>query len=107
MNNTEKVLEKLSGTIEDRGELSSVSDYETLEAAILKYGAESQIDIAIEEMSELTKALLKERRQAKKGFDVSAENFLIWELGYWCRKNMLEVIGNIHDNPGLLEGSNE
>ncbi len=72
MNNTEKVLEKLSGTIEDRGELSSVSDYETLEAAILKYGAENQVDIAIEEMSELTKALLKERRQAKKGFDVSA-----------------------------------
>ena len=67
MNNTEKVLEKLSGTIEDRGELSSVSDYETLEAAILKYGAENQVDIAIEEMSELTKALLKERRQLKKG----------------------------------------
>lgn len=72
MNNTEKILEKLSGTIEDRGELPSVSDYETLEAAILKYGAENQIDMAIEEMSELTKALLKEQRQAKKGFDVSA-----------------------------------
>lgn len=72
MNNTEKILEKLSGTIEDRGELPSVSDYETLEAAILKYGAENQIDMAIEEMSELTKALLKEHRQAKKGFDVSA-----------------------------------
>ncbi len=80
MNNTEKVLEKLSGTIEDRGELSSVSDYETLEAAILKYGAENQVDIAIEEMSELTKALLKERRQAKKGFDVSAaETFKMLE----------------------------
>lgn len=37
----------------------------------------------------------------------TTENFLIRELGYWCRKNMLEVIGNIHDNPGLLEGSNE
>ena len=33
----------------------------------------------------------------------TTENFLIQELGYWCRKNMLEVIGNIHDNPGLLE----
>ena len=27
----------------------------------------------------------------------TTENFLIRELGYWCRKNMLEVIGNIHD----------
>ena len=34
----------------------------------------------------------------------TTENFLIRELGYWCRKNMLEVIGNIHDNPELLEG---
>ena len=34
----------------------------------------------------------------------TTENFLIQELGYWCRKNMLEVIGNIHDNPELLEG---
>ena len=33
----------------------------------------------------------------------TTENFLIRELGYWCRKNMLEVIGNIHDNPELLE----
>lgn len=37
----------------------------------------------------------------------TTENFLIRELGYWCRKNMLEVIGNIHDNPELLEGSNK
>lgn len=58
--------------MESRGELPSVSDYETLEAAILKYGACNQIDIAIEEMSELTKALLKERRQAKKEFDISS-----------------------------------
>lgn len=71
--NTRKVLERLSGVIEDSGGLPTVSDYETLEAAILKYGAENQINMAIEEMSELTKALLKERRQAKsRGFDVSA-----------------------------------
>ena len=37
----------------------------------------------------------------------TTENFLIQELGYWCRKNMLEVIGNVHDNPELLEGSNK
>lgn len=70
--NTRKVLERLSGVIEDRGELPSVSDYEMLEAAILKYGAERQIYMAIEEMSELTKALLKERRHAKnRDFDAS------------------------------------
>jgi len=33
-----------------------------LNAAIEKYGRDSQIDIMIEEMSELTKALLKYRR---------------------------------------------
>ena len=37
----------------------------------------------------------------------TTEIFLIRGLGYWCRKNMLEVIGNIHDNPELLEGSNK
>lgn len=74
--NTRRVLERLSGIIEDRGGLPTVSDYETLEAAILKYGSANQTDMAIEEMSELTKALLKERRQVKKGFDVSsAESF--------------------------------
>ena len=33
-----------------------------LEGAIAKYGVYAQIDIAIEEMSELIKALIKERR---------------------------------------------
>ena len=36
-----------------------------LQKAILTYGKESQVDMAIEEMSELTKALLKERRNEK------------------------------------------
>lgn len=82
MTNTEKVLEKLSGTIEENGALPVVSDYETLEAAILKYGADSQIDRAIEEMAELTKALLKERRYYKAGkrFEcLETENLLIIE----------------------------
>lgn len=35
---------------------------EVLEDAINRYGAPAQIDMAIEEMSELTKALLKNRR---------------------------------------------
>ena len=40
---------------------------EILEKAISTYGDEMQVDVAIEEMSELTKALLKLRRWAKKG----------------------------------------
>lgn len=37
-------------------------DYVVLEQAIKVYGIEKQTDMAIEEMSELTKALLKHRR---------------------------------------------
>jgi len=38
-----------------------MQDYEVLQTAIDHYGSERQIDKAIEEMSELTKALLKLR----------------------------------------------
>lgn len=41
--------------------------------AIETYGAESQVDKAIEEMSELTKALLKERRYSGSKNDVCEE----------------------------------
>lgn len=41
--------------------------------AIETYGAESQVDKAIEEMSELTKALLKERRYGENRVDVCEE----------------------------------
>ena len=41
--------------------------------AIKTYGAESQVDKAIEEMSELTKALLKERRYGENRVDVCEE----------------------------------
>ncbi len=37
-------------------------DDNTLEKAIKHYGVDSQVDVAIEEMSELIKALIKERR---------------------------------------------
>ena len=40
---------------------------ETYKKAIEIFGKESQIDMAIEEMSELTKALLKLRRAVKSG----------------------------------------
>ena len=39
-----------------------IKNPEVLEDAIDRYGAPAQIDMAIEEMSELTKALLKSRR---------------------------------------------
>ncbi len=52
-----------------------MTNRETLYKAIDRYGKDHQIDIAIEEMSELTKALLKDRRyhteQTKK--DVTEE----------------------------------
>lgn len=61
MNNIKKVAD----VIENKSELPSVSDYETLKTAISKYGIVNQIDMAIEEMSELTKALLKHKRYAR------------------------------------------
>ena len=39
-----------------------IKNPEVLEDAIKKYGVSIQIDMAIEEMSELTKAILKNRR---------------------------------------------
>ena len=43
---------------------------ETYKKAIETFGEDSQIDMAIEEMSELTKALLKYRRAVKSGNNV-------------------------------------
>ena len=40
---------------------------EELEKIIQKYGPQNQIDVAIEEMSELTKALIKYRRAKDSG----------------------------------------
>lgn len=42
--------------------LPEIKRPEVLKAAISTYGKEAQVDMAIEEMSELTKALLKYRR---------------------------------------------
>lgn len=41
------------------------NETDVFQKAIETYGEQSQIDIAIEEMSELIKALLKERRETK------------------------------------------
>lgn len=43
-------------------------DYEVLRNAIRTFGNDSQIDMLIEEMSELTKALLKARRSGRKDY---------------------------------------
>lgn len=48
--------------MEKLNEFPLPKDVEVLQKAIDTYGKEAQVDMAIEEMSELTKALLKERR---------------------------------------------
>lgn len=52
---------------------------EVLQECVDTYGAEAQVDTAVEEMSELTKALLKYRRKAaqgSKGLEAARENIL-------------------------------
>lgn len=52
---------------------------EVLQECVNTYGAEAQVDMAVEEMSELTKALLKYRRkeaQGSKGLEAARENIL-------------------------------
>ena len=50
-----------------------MDEKEIMKMAISKYGDESQIDMAIEEMSELTKALLKRRRKIGSIDDILEE----------------------------------
>ena len=47
--------------------LPEIKNPEVLQKAIRKYGHSAQVDMAIEEMSELTKALLKYRRGCHSG----------------------------------------
>lgn len=47
-----------------------LGDRYILEKAVETYGTESQVDMAIEEMSELTKALLKYRRASNNQTDI-------------------------------------
>ena len=52
---------------------------EVLQECVDTYGAEAQVDMAVEEMSELTKALLKYRRKAaqdSKDLEAARENIL-------------------------------
>ena len=57
MLDTKNTMDKINRSV-----LPEIKDPEVLQKAISKYGNRAQIDMAIEEMSELTKALLKYRR---------------------------------------------
>lgn len=58
---------------------------EVLQECVDTYGAEAQVDMAVEEMSELTKALLKYRRKAAQGSkDLEA-----------ARENILEEVADV------------
>lgn len=58
---------------------------EVLQECVDTYGAEAQVDMAVEEMSELTKALLKCRRKAAQGSkDLEA-----------ARENILEEVADV------------
>lgn len=50
---------------EKDSDISLANRHQILQDAIKHYGAEHQVDRAIEEMAELTKALLKMRRPGK------------------------------------------
>lgn len=66
--------------------LPAVSRPDILRKAITTYGEKSQVDMTIEEMSELTKALLKHRR---------AENFPAEWDREWTMQNIHEEIADV------------
>ena len=70
-----------------------VGDKMILTKAIQHYGKESQVDMCIEEMSELTKALLKERRCKNKDKETSA----------YYRKCVDDIIEEIADVQIMLD----
>lgn len=57
--------------------MTDIEKITTMQEAIEHYGKSAQVDMAIEEMSELTKALLKERRY---GMDDIREHDIIDEI---------------------------
>lgn len=62
---------------------------ETYKKAIETFGEDSQIDMAIEEMSELTKALLKHRRVVKSGNDVELQKIV-------AKNNISEEMADVY-----------
>lgn len=67
MLDTKNTMDKINRSV-----LPEIKTPEVLQRAISKYGNREQVDMAIEEMSELTKALLKCRRGC---FSVSENDF--------------------------------
>ncbi len=70
----------------------SVLENNLFEKAVDLWGANSQIDMAIEEMSELIKALLKYRRADNRGEDCEEET-----------RNIREEIGDVYIMLGQME----
>lgn len=71
--------------------------YEVCKKCIEKYGEEKQMDIAIEEMSELIKAICKWKRNTKPSEAVSLRDNVIEELvdvNIVCQQLYMMFVGN-------------
>lgn len=68
-------------------EPSTERSNDVLAIAVETWGKDAQIDIAVEELSELIKALLKERRAVKTGCDAHIEA---------ARKNVAEEMADVY-----------
>ena len=93
--------------------ISKLADYEdmripTVDTSVLTnaltiYGGEAQVDMMIEEMSELTKALLKQRRAQKSGcqYDRERVKAIVEEMAdvYIVLLQMIQLFGE----PSLFE----
>lgn len=66
----QKTIEALTDYLKKPEQLPRINKGHILKQAISTYGEDAQVDMAIEEMSELTKALLKQRRAVKNSDDV-------------------------------------
>ena len=71
---------------EDENHLPEIKRPEVLKAAISTYGEKAQADVALEEMSELTKAVLKFRRATGKADDEERERL---------RENIVEETADV------------
>ena len=71
---------------EEEKQLPEIKRPEVLKAAISTYGEKAQADVALEEMSELTKAVLKFRRATGKADDEERERL---------RENIVEETADV------------
>lgn len=78
--------------------MNNLLNNKTIKLAVEKWGKESQVDMAVEEMSEFIKALLKERRN-DGGADKSARLGHVAEkmAGVFIMINQLIIIFNNKD----------